>query len=118
MSYKQNIGKYGQEVARKWLQARDYNFLAANFSTRHGELDLIFEKNKQIIFVEVKTRLSDKFGLPEEAVTEQKKAKMSEAGLKYLAANQIASDNYRFDIVAVEIDKANKKAKIRHHKGI
>jgi len=115
---KKQIGNFGQQVAADFLLGRGYKILAQNFFTPQGEIDLILEKDGQLVFVEVKTRLSDKFGLPEEAVDNKKREKMHQAGLKYLEEKQIKSDNFRFDIVAVEIDKDKKNAKIRHHKGM
>jgi len=115
---KKQIGDFGQQLAADFLLGRGYKILTKNYFARAGEIDLIAEKDGQVVFVEVKTRLSDKFGLPEEAVDNKKREKMHLAGLKYLEEKQIENDNFRFDIVAVEIDKKSKKAVIRHHKGI
>ena len=118
MYYKLRIGDYGQKLAVDFLTKRKYRILSEKFFTKDGEIDVIAEQAGQLIFIEVKTRLSDKFGLPEEAVDRQKKEKMQQAGLNYLADKQVNNDNYRFDCIAIEIDKKNKKAVIRHHKGI
>ena len=115
---KVKIGKFGQKIAAEFLQKRGYIILAENFLTRFGEIDLVAQSGPQIVFVEVKTRLSQKFGLPEEAIDANKKEKLLQAGLEYLAKNQVLSDNYRFDCVAIEIERAKKIARIRHHKGI
>jgi len=115
---KKQIGNFGQQLAADFLLGKSYKILAQNYFTKVGEIDLIAEKDGQIVFVEVKTRLSDKFGLPEDAVDRKKREKMHQAGLKYLEEKQIESENFRFDIVAVEIDRFKKVAKIRHHKGI
>ena len=66
MNIKGKIGKFGQQIAGQFLQKRGYEILAENFHSRKGEIDLVVEKDGQLVFVEVKTRLSDKFGLPEE----------------------------------------------------
>ncbi|MCX6745963.1 MAG: YraN family protein [Candidatus Parcubacteria bacterium] len=118
MTWKMIIGDYGQKIAAEFLAKRGYQILAQKYFTREGEIDLVGQKDGQLIFFEVKTRLSDKYGLPEEAIDAKKKEKMSEAALKYLVEKQIEHDNYRFDCVAIEIDKGNKIARIRHHKGI
>jgi putative endonuclease len=118
MDIKIKIGKFGQALAAEFLRKRSYKILTENFYTRFGEIDLIVEREGQLVFVEVKTRLSSEFGLPEEALTKEKKEKMKEAVLDYLAKNQINHDNYRFDLVAIEIDEQNKKAKIRHYKNV
>lgn len=118
MNRKGKIGEFGQKIAADYLISKGYQLLDQNFFTRQGELDLIAGKEGQLIFIEVKTRLSRKFGLAEEAVSEQKIEKMRQTAHKYLAEKQINSDNFRFDIIAVEIDEDNKKANIRHHKNI
>ncbi len=118
MNIKNKIGKFGQQIAGQILEKKGYKILTENFYTRGGEIDLIAEQGSQIVFVEVKTRLSNRFGLPEEAVDSAKKEKFYEAALKYLEEKQIEHDNFRLDLIAVEINKENKTAKIRHHKNI
>lgn len=118
MEYKAKAGAFGQKLAADFLKSRGYAILAENFQTREGELDLIAELKGQLIFVEVKTRLTDKYGLPEEAVSSAKLEKMQAAAAEYLSQNQVNHENYRFDIIAVEIDRAQSRARIRHHKNI
>ncbi|OGY41577.1 MAG: hypothetical protein A2Y82_01125 [Candidatus Buchananbacteria bacterium RBG_13_36_9] len=118
MNRKIKIGDFGQKLAKDFLIKRGYAILAEKYFARVGEIDIIAQKDQQIIFIEVKTRLSNNFGLPEEAVDAKKREKMYKACLKYLEENQIESDNFRLDCIAVEINKIDKKAVIRHHKGI
>ena len=118
MGIKNKIGKFGQQLAGQFLKERNYQILAENFYTQEGEIDLVAQKQGQLIFIEVKTRLSDKFGLPEEAIDQRKKEKLYQTALKYLEKEEVKDDNFRIDCIAIEIDKANKKAKIRHHKNI
>lgn len=118
MSHNQQIGRSGQDIARKFLLERGYEILAENYFTRSGEVDLIAKQNEQLVFAEVKTRLSEKYGLPEEAVTAEKKAKMLEAAWQYLAEKNLNTDNFRLDCLAVIIDQYKKQATIRHHKNI
>ena len=118
MTLKIKIGKFGQQLAAQFLLKKGYQLLASNYHCQAGELDLILIDNQQIVFVEVKTRLSTDFGLPEEAINQTKKEKLYQASLDYLEQEQINHDNWRIDCLAIEIDKHNKKAKIRHHKNI
>jgi putative endonuclease len=118
MNRKGEIGNFGQKLAADFLRQKQYQIEAENFRTRQGEIDLIASKDGQLAFVEVKTRLSSRFGLPEEAVSAGKLAKMRLTALTYMKQQAINHDNYRFDIVAIEIDKSNKKAVIRHYKNI
>ncbi|MCX6745254.1 MAG: YraN family protein [Candidatus Parcubacteria bacterium] len=118
MDHNIKIGSFGQQLAADFLKQRNYQIVAQNYYTRLGEIDLIAIKDGQLIFVEVKTRLSEKFGLPEEAVTDRKKEKMYQTALQYLEKEKVNHDNFRFDILAVMIDRYGKKAVIRHHKNI
>lgn len=112
------VGSFGQNIAVEFLKKKHYIILKENFYTREGEIDIIAEHEGQIVFIEVKTRLSEKFGLPEDAVNNDKKNKMQQAAMEYWQQKQINNDNYRFDLVAIQIDKLNKRAIIRHHKNI
>ncbi len=112
------IGKFGQKLAAEFLLKRGYKIINQNFYTRFGELDLVAQNEDQIVFVEVKTRSTQKFGLPEDALTKNKKEKMTSAALEFLEKNTINHDNYRFDLIAIEIDGKNKKAFIRQYKNV
>jgi len=118
MNYKNKIGNFGQQLAGHFFQKRQYKILEQNYQQRSGEIDLILEKDGQIVFAEVKTRLSENFGLPEEAIDSAKKEKIYQTGLQYLAEKGIEHDNFRIDCLAIVIDKAKKRAIIRHHKNI
>jgi len=118
MNLKGKIGIFGQRLAISYLKSKDYEFLAENFRSNEGEIDIIAQKDGQICFIEVKTRLSRKYGLPEESVSEKKEEKMKQTAFKYLEKQQINHDDYRFDLIAIEIDKKQKKAFIRHYKNI
>ncbi len=118
MSNKNKIGNFGQHIAVRFLIKRNYKIIDENFYTREGEIDIIAKNDNQIVFIEVKTRLSNKYGLPEEAVNQNKKEKIRQSGLKYFELKQFNHDNFRIDCIAIEIDKFKKIAKIRHHKNI
>lgn len=70
--YKQNFGAWGENLARRYYQKRDWQLLAQNYRTPYGELDLILQKNQHTLVVEVKTRKDRKYGWPEESVTNSK----------------------------------------------
>lgn len=118
MNTKIKIGKFGQQLAAEFLQKRGYEIIGQNFFTRLGEIDLIARDGEQLVFIEVKTRLGHNFGLPEEALNSDKAKKIKETALEYLMQNNINSDNYRFDLVAVEINELEMKAQIRCYKNV
>ncbi len=96
-----SLGRQGEEIAANYLQQQGYEILARNYRCRYGELDIICRKNKLIVFVEVKTRRSDLFGSPEEAITKSKIEHIKKAALFYLAENRTFWRETRFDVVTI-----------------
>ncbi len=115
---RREIGAWGEKLAADFLVSRDYEIIDRHFQTRLGEIDLIARQAGQIIFVEVKTRTNNNFGLPEEAIDQRKKMKLIETARWYLARRSGEAENYRIDSIAVEIDRGQKKIRIRHSKNI
>src|SRR6056297_1134204 len=103
--YNKKLGRWGEELAEKYYQGKGYKFLTKNWSTREGEIDLIFCKNKDLIFVEVKTRTTTIFGYGEQAVNDRKKEKIKKAIKEYRLKNEKFDDYFpRFDILVVELN--------------
>jgi len=117
MSNKIKIGKFGEEIAAKYLRNKGYKILARNYYTNDGEIDLVCQKNNVIIFVEVKTRTNRNFGWPEEAVTEEKLENIALAAEKYLEEYKIKAE-WQIDIISIMIDKKNKVLQIGHLENI
>jgi putative endonuclease len=100
MSNHNELGKTGELLAEKFLAERGFVILDRNW--RHGryEIDIIASLGDTLHFVEVKTRSSDTFGLPEESVSEAKMKRLSSAANVYLQINQ-GWKWIQFDIVSV-----------------
>lgn len=98
-----NIAKIGESLAAKHLKARGYRILAQNYRARRGEIDLIARDGEFIVFVEVKTRRSLKFGLPQAAVTLQKQRQISKVALAYLQSRNLLDAPCRFDVIAIHL---------------
>lgn len=98
-----NVAKIGESLAVKHLKARGYRILAQNYRARRGEIDLIARDGEFIVFVEVKTRRSLKFGLPQAAVTLQKQRQISKVALAYLQAQNLLDAPCRFDVIAIHL---------------
>src|SRR2546427_11918336 len=79
------LGKEGERVAAQFLEARGYRILERNYRTRRGEIDLIAEDGRILVFVEVKVRLDDRFGGPAAAITRAKQARIARLAQQYLA---------------------------------
>ncbi len=109
---KRELGRIGEDIAVSFLENRGIKIIKRNYFTKYGEIDLIGFKNKTIIFTEVKLRNSDSFGLPAEAITEDKFKKYQNAAQIFLMENDIFYNNIRFDVICLNSDGFNEKYKI------
>jgi putative endonuclease len=102
-AHNQRLGRSGEQAAAQFLEAQGYTILDRNVHTPHGEIDLLAALAGRLVFVEVKTRSNQKFGLPEEAVTPAKLAHMQDAALHWIEANAevYGEHGFQFDVVAV-----------------
>ncbi|MGB9876716.1 MAG: YraN family protein [bacterium] len=106
-------GKFGEEIARRFLVSLGYQILATNFRTKMGEIDIIAKDKEDFVFVEVKMREDvDKWGLPAEAVTSKKRERMANVALLYLQKQGITEAPMRFEVVEV-LPKLGKARLIR-----
>ncbi|MCS7241767.1 MAG: YraN family protein [Candidatus Caldatribacterium sp.] len=110
-------GAQGERLAEQWLRRRlKAEILERNFRSPFGEIDFVARKGEILLFVEVKTRRSLETGLPEEAVTEEKKERLRKCALSYLAQRGYHPEMtlFRFDVIAVYVSPSG-KASIRHY---
>ena len=94
-------GELGEQAAKKHLQKTGLKFLAANFRSTRGEIDLIFRDDDCLVFVEVKTRSSEEWTRPAAAVNARKKRLLSLTAFDYLRLLNNPQVKFRFDIVEV-----------------
>ena len=94
-------GELGERAAKKFLQAAGLKFLTANFRSERGEIDLIFRDGDCLCFIEVKTRSSEAWSRPADAVDARKKKLLSQTALDYLRLLKNPPVKFRFDIVEV-----------------
>jgi putative endonuclease len=109
-----SLGERGEEFAARHLRRQGYKILARRFKSRAGEIDIVGRHKDWLVFVEVKTRNSDQYGAPSEAVNREKQKHMSKVALDYLRLLGNPPIHWRFDIVEVIWpDGADKPADIR-----
>ncbi len=94
-------GELGERAAKKFLQKAGLKFLAANFRSARGEIDLVFRDDDCLVFVEVKTRSSEEWSRPADAVDARKKKLLSQTALDYLKLLKNPEVKFRFDIVEI-----------------
>ncbi|MFN0116842.1 MAG: YraN family protein [Elusimicrobiota bacterium] len=103
--YRQRLGKEGETKALEFLENKGFKLIEKNYRCREGEVDLICQDKNTIVFVEVKNRTSETYGLPQEAVTLNKKRKMIKAALTFLQEKNMWDQSVRFDVVSVGSEK-------------
>lgn len=113
-TYQQRIGEQGEHLAVDYLRSKGYDVLERNYHSRYGEIDLVAEKDQCIVFVEVKTRTSHKFGLPEESVTPEKLDKIFDTALFWLQDHPDKPDDWRVDVVSIVLNHALQLQDIQH----
>ncbi len=101
------MGGAGENRAVKFLKQKGFKILKKNYKTPLGEIDIIAQDNKTIVFIEVKTRTSEAFGLPCEAVDKRKQEKYNKTATYYLQREKKMDAECRFDVVEIENDKIN-----------
>lgn len=115
--YKRHIlGKAGEDIATKYLIKNGYKIIERNFYCKMGEIDIIAKKDEYIVFVEVKTRSSNKYGVPIESITNKKLKSLYKTARFYVYTRDLQYKLIRFD--AIEVYFKNKKFKINHIKQI
>ncbi len=95
------LGESGEEHACRELRRRGYAILARRYRTRHGEIDIIARDGEVLVFVEVKTRSTEAFGSPLEAVTLAKQRKVIRMAADYVGRSRLTRLACRFDVVGV-----------------
>ncbi len=100
MNDKQAKGQAGEQLAREYLQTNGYAILEANWKWGHLEVDIIAMKENTIVFVEVKTRSSDRMAPPEAAVNSQKQNNLFRAANTFVTRRGYNCE-VRFDIISI-----------------
>lgn len=115
-----DFGALGEDLGCQYLKDKGYRILARNYCNasgkRLGEIDIVAEKEKELVFIEVKSRVGREgyVSVPEANITPLKLRKLSRIALSYLREKKREKDNYHFDALSVMYDPVMKKAQIRH----
>lgn len=116
MYIRHEIGRLGENLAVKYLEGLNYKILERNFECRQGEIDIIAKDNLELVFIEVKTRTSLKYGTPAEAVNSFKQKHLIRAVEYYLYSRHLEEEFVRLDIIEVYMSK--NKYRLSHIKQI
>lgn len=108
------VGRYGEEMAIEHLKRQRYRILERNYRKPFGEVDIIASDKETVVFIEVKTRQSTRFGSPFEAVDIRKQRQISRVAQEYLQTHGATDVSARFDVIAVRVDRDNRLIAIDH----
>lgn len=114
-------GKGGEELARQYLTKHGYRIVESNFRSRFGEIDIIATKDKKLVFVEVKLKIGEQFGDPEEMINRAKIIKIRKIAEIYLQNNaKVANDfpNLQIDAVCIVLNTDQSIKRITHWENI
>ncbi len=100
MSEHNELGQTGEEIAAEYLTSKGFEILASNWRYNHKEIDLIARDGDYLVIVEVKTRTSDGWENPREAITNKKIRFLVDAAEAYIMQNDVMMET-RFDIVTL-----------------
>lgn len=95
------LGIWGEKEAVKFLKKKKYKVIEQNYRCKLGEVDIIARQGAYLVFIEVKTRASNRYGLPMEAVDEQKQRKLLLLALYYQKCKGLLDMPVKFDVVQI-----------------
>jgi putative endonuclease len=116
-----NKGKNGEEMALEFLLKKGFKLIETNYENKIGEIDLIMIDEDWLVFVEVKLKVGDKFGTPEEMINKRKLAQIKRVAESYLVLekNKIKKFNkFRIDAVCIVLDENDEINKINYYDNI
>ena len=112
MEERREFGNKGEDLACKFLEKNGYKIIERNYRNRTGEIDIIARDKDDMVFIEIKTKLSKDFAQPELSVNPSKQKKIVKTALVYLMEKNINKTGCRFDVVGITGEKGNTKIEL------
>ncbi len=108
------LGKWGEDVAVRFLQEKGYVLVATNYRCRWGEVDIVAQEGDDLVFVEVRTRRGVEFGTPEESITPAKARRLVATAQEFLQEHDLVHADWRIDLIAIRLDGDRRVPDITH----
>jgi putative endonuclease len=105
---RKELGALGEKMAKDHLKKKGYKLVETNYRCHSGEIDIVARQKDYLVFVEVRTRSTLQYGSPEESLSPAKQKHMIKSAYHYLQNHQKLPENWRIDLVAVELDASDK----------
>jgi len=113
-NYRKQVGDKGEKLAEDFLKRNGYKITQRNYRCRLGEIDIIAQQDDVIVFVEVRTKQTESFGLPQYSITSGKISRITKAALSYLQEKELAGCTCRFDVIAITFPNGSREPRIEH----
>jgi putative endonuclease len=110
-------GQLGESIAQEYLKKKGHRIIDVNYKTKFAEIDLITQFKGILVFVEVRTRVGDNFGIPEQSLIRKKVNKVIKNAQMYMKYKKYA-DRYRIDAVCIVLDKNKNLIRLNHYENI
>jgi putative endonuclease len=110
-------GQLGESLAQEYLKKKGYRIIDVNYKTKFYEIDIIAQFEGILVFVEVRTRVGDNFGIPEQSLIRKKVNKVIKNAQMYMKYKGY-TDRYRIDAVCVVLDKNKNLLRLNHYENI
>lgn len=123
MAEHNKVGQMGEKLAREYLEKQGYKILEQNYRTKYAEIDLICEKKdgffgkNKLVFVEVRTKIGENFGSPEDTINRQKLWKVLQ-NAKFYTAFKKWDGPARIDAICIVLNKDLSVSRLTHHENI
>ena len=111
---RKEVGAKGEKLAAKFLKRKGYTIIQRNYRCKLGEIDIIAEQDRTIVFVEVRTKQTERFGPPQYSITSGKRWQISKAALYYIKEKRLVERSCRFDVIAVTFSSGSRRPEIEH----
>jgi putative endonuclease len=109
------LGRRGEDAAAAYLERQGIEIIDRNWRCRYGEVDIVAWDEGELVFVEVKTRQGIEQGLPEDAITHEKRSRYERIAACYLSDHVFEDCCVRFDVIALLVTDG-RRALLRHHR--
>jgi len=114
-AFNSKTGKQGEDIAVEMLRTKGYVILERNWKNKFGEIDIIAKKDGVLVFVEVKTKVGELFGLPEEMVGGKKLHKVRHMATIYMNGKETLC---RIDVVAIVLAENGSVSRLTHYENV
>lgn len=117
MSQHNEVGKIGEDIAKKFLEKAGYKIIEQNYKTKYAEIDLVTQNKKCLVFVEVRTKVGENFGTPEETINQKKMRKLRGNAMAYVATKKW-NGFFRIDAICIVLKSDYSVERLNHYESI